>query len=325
MSLATRGGPVKFFCEDAAGLCGEKPNLQNYKFIPFLERINLRRTEARRSLLVQVQSAQSFKELHTYCNSLGTVKYMFHYTVGMEPLHFIIVEFANESDVSNILSASSFIEENTTIPTQSQFLWFRASNRKLAKLKQSKSAILSAENGTRLFNEEEINSALNSCKNVSEQMQELYNMTKLNDTGTRLRYLTARQIENAVYGMFPYASAYPFGSSVNGFGKMDCDLDLVLRLVDKKINKDSRLIFHCKAPSGSERTVSQRHMESVGDLIHFFLPGCTNVRRILQARVPIIKYHQQLTDIECDLSMSNMSGVHMSDFFVHNGRMGSPS
>lgn len=65
-------------------------------------------------------------------------------------------------------------------------------------------------------------------------------------------------------------------------------------------------MFHCKASSGSERSTAQRHMEAIGDLLQLFLPGCSQVRRILQARVPIIKYHQQFTDVECDLSMSNM-------------------
>lgn len=65
-------------------------------------------------------------------------------------------------------------------------------------------------------------------------------------------------------------------------------------------------MFHSKAVSGSERTIAQRNMETLGDLLELFLPGCTQVRRILQARIPIIKYYQRLTDIECDLSMSNM-------------------
>lgn len=47
-------------------------------------------------------------------------------------------------------------------------------------------------------------------------------------------------------------------------------------------------------------------MEAIGDLLHLFLPGCAQVRRILQARVPILKYNQQFTDVECDLSMTNM-------------------
>lgn len=59
---------------------------ENDKFIPFLERVDLRREESRRSILVQVQSAQSYKELHSYCSSVGTVKNMFHYTTGVEPM-----------------------------------------------------------------------------------------------------------------------------------------------------------------------------------------------------------------------------------------------
>lgn len=63
----------------------------------------------------------------------------------------------------------------------------------------------------------------------------LYENTKLNDLGTRLRFLTARQVELAVVGMFPEAVTYPFGSSINGYGKMGCDLDLILRLDSKKV------------------------------------------------------------------------------------------
>lgn len=71
---------------------------------------------------------------------------------------------------------------------------------------------------------------------MSEQMQVLHSITKLNDVGVRLRYLTARQIESTFSGMFPFVSVYPFGSSVNGYGRMGCDLDLVLRLIDRKVN-----------------------------------------------------------------------------------------
>lgn len=65
------------------------------RFIPFLERIESRRHEARKSIVVQVQSAQSYKELHSYCSTLGDVKQMFHYTVGVEPL----VSYRNINDL----------------------------------------------------------------------------------------------------------------------------------------------------------------------------------------------------------------------------------
>lgn len=55
-------------------------------FVPFLHNIKLRRAEARRSILVQVHSSQSFKDLHVYCSSIGSIKNMFHYTTGVEPM-----------------------------------------------------------------------------------------------------------------------------------------------------------------------------------------------------------------------------------------------
>lgn len=75
---------------------------------------------------------------------------------------------------------------------------------------------------------------------MSDQMCVLHNLTKLNEVGTRLRFLTAKQVEMAVIGMFPSAAALPFGSSVNGCGRMGCDLDLILRLTNvPKVNNVS--------------------------------------------------------------------------------------
>lgn len=76
---------------------------------------------------------------------------------------------------------------------------------------------------------------------------------------------------------------------------------------------DSRLVYQSKEGFGNERSQAQRYIEAVGDLLQLFLPGCSQVRRILQARVPILKYNQQYTDIECDLSMTNMIAFNMSE------------
>lgn len=51
-----------------------------------MEMVSGRRREAQRSILVQVQSAQSAKELHSYCASFGKVRNMLHYTAGTESM-----------------------------------------------------------------------------------------------------------------------------------------------------------------------------------------------------------------------------------------------
>lgn len=47
-------------------------------------------------------------------------------------------------------------------------------------------------------------------------------------------------------------------------------------------------------------------METVADTMNIFIPGISNVRKILEARVPIIKFDHSLTGVECDLTMTNM-------------------
>uniref|UniRef100_A0A6P7GAK1 Poly(A) RNA polymerase, mitochondrial-like n=1 Tax=Diabrotica virgifera virgifera TaxID=50390 RepID=A0A6P7GAK1_DIAVI len=149
--------------------------------------------------------------------------------------HFIIVEFETDTDITNIKKSSIFVEGSLGLPTQSHFVWFRAAHKKLPKLKQIKSACLTVEHGTAIKEEETIKEMLSKSENISDQIKTLHEITKLNDVGTRLRFLTALQIEDAVNGMFPHAVSYPFGSSVNGYGKMGCDLDLFLKLAADKV------------------------------------------------------------------------------------------
>jgi poly(A) RNA polymerase len=46
-------------------------------------------------------------------------------------------------------------------------------------------------------------------------------------------------------------------------------------------------------------------MEIIAGIMNICIPGIFNIRKILQARVPIIKFDHKLTGIECDLSMTN--------------------
>ena len=67
------------------------------------------------------------------------------------------------------------------------------------------------------------------------QVQKCYTELKLNDLGLRLRFHTAYQLERCFLGVCPDMKALPFGSSVNGFGKMGCDLDLYISFDSKRM------------------------------------------------------------------------------------------
>lgn len=77
------------------------------------------------------------------------------------------MEFEKEDDVKNILKESAFLDNNQVVPVQSSFLWFRASHKRLPKLKQLNNAAIAMENGTYILKDFEINEALRKAENVS--------------------------------------------------------------------------------------------------------------------------------------------------------------
>lgn len=293
--------------------------------------IKFRRNQASHSILVQVNSEKSFSELHAYCSQFGTIKEAHHYSINQDELHYILIEYSSSVEAETAINSSIYNEESSGVPVRSQFLWFRAGSKQ--KGKKNKLLIqdgpinsqLTVTNGNQGPNNDELKELLKSAETVGDQISVLHQSTCLNDVGTRLRFVAAKQIENTVSGMFPFAQAFPFGSSVNGFGKLGCDLDMILRLDEEdcrdKVTKDSRLVFHTKENLSNGRSQTQRQMESIGDMLQLFLPGVCQVRRILQARVPIIKYHHDHLDLEVDLSMSNMTGVYMSELLYMFGQI----
>ncbi|KAJ2937501.1 hypothetical protein O0L34_g17547 [Tuta absoluta] len=284
------------------------------KFKTFDEIVTQRRAEARRSLVIQVNSESSFSELYGYCSKYASINGIHHYknTAGE---HFMLIEFATEENLKDILkSCSAHHKDLDVMALQSPFLWFRAVSGKKELLQAPSDTELLIKDGTMAVNEEQLFAELLACESVSEQIQLLYDKTTLNDIGVRLRYMVARQLELLFNSLYANIAVRPFGSSVNGFGRMGCDLDLVLTnvLTDEMSDPEKRLVYQEKKCEGG-RSPWQRHMELVAELVELRVPGATRVQRILHARVPIVKYAHDFSGLDVDLCYSNMSGVYMSE------------
>lgn len=299
--------------------------------VKFDDLVAQRRLEAQRSIVVQVLSDKSYPELHAYCSQFGGIERAHHYRISNYNgnFNYILVEFQSPDIKDAVLTSSCYSsdyqkqsQENPIIPVQSSFLYFGKG--KATKLFGN--PLLQSINSTHRMGEHQLMDILGSAQNMEDQIQILYNATKLTDVEVRLRFLAALQVEDAVKSMFPHAVAYPFGSSMNGFGRTGCDLDLILRIdCDRDIEKgsQSRLIFHTKEFLSNTRLQTQRNIDRIGDILELFLPGIGNVRRILKARIPIVKYNHELLDLEIDLSMSNLSGVYMSELLYLFGELDS--
>ncbi|XP_017112355.1 poly(A) RNA polymerase, mitochondrial [Drosophila elegans] len=292
--------------------------------------------QARRSIVVQVSSEKSYAELYNYCSRFGSILAAHHYCVRQdEALHYVLLEYAAPDEAAAAIDAGVSNGELAGVPVRSPFLWFRAAaaggrrGPKLAPNLQLTPPNLLSLDGTRQMEQAHLLAIMRSAPGIEEQVQLLHEHTRLNELGIRMRFLAALQVQLAIAGMFPAAQAQPFGSSVNGFGRMGCDLDLILRFDNdmgarsplEASAEPSRLVYHTKENLSNGRSQTQRHMECFGDMLHLFLPGVCHVRRILQARVPIIKYRHEHLDLEVDLSMSNLTGFYMSELLYMFGEM----
>lgn len=298
-------------------------SVQQNDIISFDSLLEKRRKEAQKTILVQVHSDQSCSDLYKHCSQFGIIENMFYYTSSNSSAHFVLVEFSNDEGLKSVLSSCTHLDPTQVVPVQSPFLWFRAQEKKirLEKKADDNTKIPINYKQTDLPPNNELYNLLIQAEHISDQILMLHNGTCLNEIGARLRFLTAHQVETAILGLFPQTQCVPFGSSVNGFGKLNCDLDIAVKLdgCSGTNNSDSRLIFHTKTSLSNGRSQVQRYMETLADMIQLFLPGCSGVKRILQARVPIVKYKQDLTGVDCDLSMTNMTAVYMSELLYTFG------
>jgi poly(A) RNA polymerase, mitochondrial len=284
-----------------------------------------RNDEAEKSILVQVSSDKSYTELSHYCSQFGNIKSSFHFKVKDEN-NFILLEYETIEECQEALKYSMFNPRNSGIPVASPFLWFRASSSKKIKSvnKSSKEIPKLILDNIKLIEDEDLNKKIIKSQSIDEQIKTLYESTRLNDLGYRMRFLLSRQLKDAIKGIFHLAEVHPFGSSVNGFGKIGCDLDIVMMLnIDHNhtIQNDSRLIYHTKEYKINDRAQIQQNLVVVGDIMHLFLPGISNVRRILQARVPILKFNHECLNLDVDLSMNSLTAIYMSELLYIFGEL----
>lgn len=148
--------------------------------------------------------------------------------------------------------------------------------------------------------------AMRTEKTTSNQIMKLYNVNKLSDLSSRLRFLTALQIEEALSGVFHNAQVLPFGSSINGFGRMQSDLDMIVLSCGNRTYKGQFNSIPLGKEENGARFVNRNNLYVMSSIARHWLQGVHDVVPILNARVPIIKYNHYLTNLECDLSMSNV-------------------
>lgn len=272
-------------------------------FVDFMSR---RQSEALRSVMLEVNTKDVCGQVYHHCKQFGEIKNAFVYTLKDER-NLMLIEYENQESVNETFKFSGY--QPNTVKWPNRVLTVGNTN-SISSL--PKEAPLQIDNAV----EPPIANILRNAANFDEQVSLLYEHTRLTELSVRLKFITALQsqiiINEFLQEIFPNAKVYPFGSSVNGFGKMGCDLDMALRfdrhVDDSEENNHMPLRFQGKDFSNAEEMKKQegRQVKCIASLIDYFVPGTHTVSAFSGARVPIVRYFDANIHSSIDLSVNNL-------------------
>ncbi|XP_044032638.1 poly(A) RNA polymerase, mitochondrial [Siniperca chuatsi] len=278
-----------------------------------------RQEQAERSVLISCHSKTNEKKFLKYLSRHGDIKkYFFYESYGM----YAVVEFANRESVASLLEEAVIpsVNHESMVPFKSRLLSLKnlgsadSLNQQSGQQCQPQTTIPISELIQRLSREESIDQQVTS-------LTETYQLTEEN---SRLRFLVCSLLKDIAAAYFPECTIKPFGSSVNGFGKLGCDLDMFLDLDGisgrkAKMPKSGLSLEYQMKRANSERAVTQSTLSVIAECVDQFGPGCVGVQKILNARCPLVRFAHQPSGFQCDLTANNRVAMKSTELLYLYG------
>ncbi|XP_051910829.1 poly(A) RNA polymerase, mitochondrial [Hippocampus zosterae] len=278
-----------------------------------------RQEQAERSVLINCPHKTSEKKILKFLSTHGDINKCFTYeSYGMHA----VVEFASQDSVSSLLDGAGIPSNNheSMVPYKSRLMTLRG----LTEVTNQQSNKLSHPQTTIPINE--LIQRLSQEESIDQQIISLTEAYQLTEENSRLRFLVCSLLKDIAAAYFPECSIKPFGSSVNGFGKLGCDLDMFLDLDgisgrNLKMPKSGLTLEYQMKRATSERGVTQSILTVIGECVDQFGPGCVGVQKILNARCPLVRFAHQPSGFQCDLTANNRVAMKSSELLYLYGQL----
>ncbi|KAI4575407.1 hypothetical protein MJG53_011610 [Ovis ammon polii x Ovis aries] len=289
----------------------------------FSEVQNERREQAQRTVLIHCPNKINEKKFLKFLSQHGPINTHFFYeSFGL----YAVVEFCQKESVTSLqnITRTPSLGPEAAIPFKSRYfnLKLRNSVNQTSELSSIQCSNQSSPSSKKLYQ------LLCCAESVDDQLNTLLREFQLTEENTRLRYLTCSLIEDVAAAYFPDCAVRPFGSSVNSFGKLGCDLDMFLDLDEigkftaQKTSGNFLMEFQVKNVP-SERVATQKILSVIGECLDQFGPGCVGVQRILNARCPLVRFSHQASGFQCDLTANNRIALKSSELLYMYGALDS--
>lgn len=285
----------------------------------FEQMINFRQNEARKCILIKIQDVRHINELEKFCSYYTNIVNIFPYCTANNE-SFVLMELKSVEHVAKLRNLAAFKGDIEEAQTVSPLFTFRPWRKLYSNELRNNINIYAKFQAPK---PSEIRKLLEQVDSVSDQMISLHNVLRITDLNMRLRFYTADLISYYISRLFSNIKLVPFGSSVNGFGQIGCDLDLLCKIVPVTNKKYSwkKFCFISQDFPVVERNEQKELLEVLGTVMKMCIPGLVDIKKILEARVPIIKFCNSYTNMKCDLSSTNRIALQMSELLYIYGQL----
>ncbi|XP_043824967.1 poly(A) RNA polymerase, mitochondrial [Dromiciops gliroides] len=301
-----------------------EPGLQeNTEKKTFSEVQKERREQAQRSILISCPKKVLEKKLLKHLCQHGEItNHFFFESFGLHA----VIEFSKKESIASLQDATCIPRGETEFPIPFKSRFFHL-NLKNPSNQDSDGMLVKCSNQSSPLNDDLIQTLCNE-ESVEGQINTLMRTLQITEENIRLRYLTCSLIEDIAAAYFPSCAVKPFGSSVNSFGKLGCDLDMFLDLDDIGRNTatktDGPFLMEYQVKSvPSERWATQKILSVIGECLENFGPACVSVQRILHARCPLVRFSHQASGFQCDLTANNRIAMKSSELLYIYGTLDS--
>ncbi|KAG5268272.1 hypothetical protein AALO_G00210680 [Alosa alosa] len=270
-----------------------------------------RRERAERSVLISCPSKTTEKKVLKFLSKYGAVNNCFFYdSYGT----CAVIEFASRDGICSLHEAASLpsIQHEASVPFKTRLLALKSTG-----VDQSDGAASLKLHPQTSLPVNELIQRLAAEESIDQQLHSLTSILELTNENIALRFLVCSLLQDIAGAFFPECAIRLFGSTVNGFGKLGCDLDLFLDLdtiSGRSMKRPSGLSLEYQMKRvASERTVTQSVLSVLGEGLEQFAPGCVGVQKILNARCPLVRFSHQPSGFQCDLTANNRVAMKSSE------------
>ena len=142
---------------------------------------------------------------------------------------------------------------------------------------------------------------------VEDQITKIWDMLKITNKEIDAMKDICNALEKALEAEFPDCKAFPFGSSASGLGFCNCDLDVYVELGYS--SKDEA--FNEKTGMWGVKFRTETTFKLLKKTARF-----KNAISVLNARIPIVKFRDKLTGINCDVNVVSCLGVRNTKYLA---------